>query len=397
MKKTATDSKLGFYFERLKSARWLWFPVLAFTITRAGIFFVAYISVPLINDSNVPPYHIRPENILVDVFGSRWDTGFYLSIAEEGYKFEDAELPSVAFFPLLPLFIRLVSVITGDPLIAGILITNTALLSAMILLYLLVEGEWGEDTAKRAVWYMLIFPTSLFGSAIYTESLFLLGAIGALYLARKGYWESAALLGILTALTRLLGILLGPMLLVEWWVQHRHRPVDERPPIWAVLAGMSVPLGTILYMLYLNITFGDPLAFAHASEAWGRQPVSPVVTLTDLMQKPAGGWISGILAGHIQIDNWIDLLIVIIFISLGIVLLYQRRWTEGIFVLSGALLPLSSGLLMSQRRYMWVLFPAFILLAQWGKNEWVDRAINISFIIMLGVFTALFANWYWVG
>jgi hypothetical protein len=65
---------------------WLWGPVIAFLVTRAGIFLVAYFSVPLINDSNVPQYHIRPDTILLDVFGSRWDTGFYLSIANEGYR-----------------------------------------------------------------------------------------------------------------------------------------------------------------------------------------------------------------------------------------------------------------------------------------------------------------------
>ena len=52
---------------------------------------------------------------------------------------------------------------------------------------------------------------------------------------------------------------------------------------------------------------------------------------------------------------------------------------------------------MSQRRYMWVLFPAFILLARWGERPWLDRLITVSFLLGLGLFTALFANWYWVG
>jgi Gpi18-like mannosyltransferase len=383
--------------ERLKSIRWFWFPAFAFLITRSGIFLIAYLSVPLLNDSNVPLYHIKPDNILLDVFGSRWDTGFYLSIAEEGYKYQGVELPSVAFFPLLPLLIRLVSSIIGDPLVSGILISNTALFFAMILLYLLVDQEFGEDIARRAVWYMLIFPTSFFGSAIYTESLFLLGTIGALYLARKRFWESAALSGVLTALTRFLGILLAPLLLIEWWMQRRTSPKDQRPSLFAAVAGLVVPLGTIAYMLYLNAAFGDPLAFANAAEVWGRQPQTPWVTLTDLFQRPPEGWAAGILAGHIQIDNWLDLLIVILFLILGIVLLKRRRWAEGVFVLLGALLPLSSGLLMSQRRYMWVLFPAFILLARWGENEWVDRTLNVIFILMLAVFTAMYANGYWVG
>jgi hypothetical protein len=61
------------------------------------------------------------------------------------------------------------------------------------------------------------------------------------------------------------------------------------------------------------------------------------------------------------------------------------------------ILSVSSGLLMSQRRYVWVLFPAFILLARWGKNIWVDRLIVVLSLLLLGLFTAMYANWYWVG
>ncbi|MFN2195324.1 MAG: mannosyltransferase family protein [Anaerolineales bacterium] len=383
--------------KRLAAMRWFWMPAGAFLITRLAIFFVAYLSMPLIQDSSVPPYHLRPDNILLDVFGSRWDTGFYLSIATEGYTHTGVELPSTAFFPLLPLFIRLVSTFTGDPLTAGVLVSNTALLLAVMLLYRLVRLEDTDGVASRAVWYLLIFPTSLFGSAIYSESLFLLGAIGALYLVRKGYWESAALVGILTALTRLMGILVMPLLLVEWLQQRRTRPPAQRPARWAVLAGLMVPLGTLGFMWYLNANFGDPLAFAQASAAWGRTPQSPLVTLLGLVQRPAEGWLRELQAGSIQLDNWIDLTFVLAFAAIGVILLIRRRWPEGVFVLLGVLLPLSSGLLMSQRRYMWVLFPAYILLAQWGERPWVDRIINLVFIILLGLFTVLFANWYWVG
>jgi Gpi18-like mannosyltransferase len=84
---------------------------------------------------------------LLDVFGSRWDTGFYLSIADEGYRYQGVDLPSVAFFPLLPLLIRAVTPLTGDSLTAGLLVTNLALLAAVIFLYRLVEMEWGRETA----------------------------------------------------------------------------------------------------------------------------------------------------------------------------------------------------------------------------------------------------------
>jgi Gpi18-like mannosyltransferase len=387
---------------RIWAASWIWVPLAAFIVTRIGIGLVAYISQGiLVEGGTAPPYHIRPDNILLDAFGSRWDTGFYLSIADEGYFYQGVDLPSVAFFPLLPLLIRAMTPLTGDSLTAGLLVSNLALLGAMILFYRLVDMQWGKKVAGQAVWYLLIFPTAFFGSTIYTESLFLLTTIGAFYFARKGYWESAALLGIAASATRLIGLIVAPMLLVEWWMQRRAaQGVDgqKRPSFKSLLAPILSPLGTAAYMLYLQITFGDPLAFMHASEAWGRQPLSPLAMVQWIFQTPEGGWLSGLMAGHINPDHWIDFLAIIAFLVIGFVLLYQRRWSESVFVLLGVLVPLNSGLLMSQRRYMWVLFPAFILLARLGtKYPWLDKTITVLFISGLALFTALFANWYWVA
>jgi Gpi18-like mannosyltransferase len=295
----------------------------------------------------------------------------------------------VAFFPLLPLLIRAVTPLTGDSLTAGLLVTKLALLAAVIFLYRLVEMEWGRETAGRAAWYLLIFPTAFFGSTIYTESLFLLTAIGSLYMARRGYWESAGLFGIAAALTRLVGLIVAPMLLLEWWMQRKRAAENEevKRPSWkALIAPLAVPLGTFAYLLYLQISFGDPLAFMRGSEAWGRQAQSPLVMLSDLFTVPEAGWLPGLLAGQVHLDNWTDFLFVLAFLGMGLVLLYQRRWSESIFVLLGVLIPLNSGLLMSQRRYMWVLFPAFILLARWGKHHWVDRAITLLFISGLALY-----------
>jgi hypothetical protein len=97
------------------------------------------------------------------------------------------------------------------------------------------------------------------------------------------------------------------------------------------------------------------------------------------------------------LNSWIDLLTVLFFIGLGCVLLRQRRWSESVLGVLGSLVPLGSGLLMSQRRYVWVLFPAFILLARWGERPWVDRAITLCSLLGLELAVALFANGYWVG
>lgn len=387
------------WLTRARAARWLWLPTVVFVTTRLGILLVAYLAAGLFADSPfVPPYHLRgTENVLLDVLGSRWDTGFYVSIAEEGYRYQGVPLPSVAFFPLFPLLMRALGALMGDALVAGLLISNTALLLATMLLYRLADECWGSAVAERTVWYFLIFPTAFFGTAVYSESLFVLAAIGALVAARRGYWELAALCGIAAALTRFMGLIVAPMLLVEWWMQRRSRPLDGRPSWLGLLAAMAVPLGTLAYAVYLDRAFGDPLAFIHGAAAWARQPQSPLLMLAELLRMPEGGWWAAVLAGRVHLDNWLDLGFVLLFLGLGLALLLRRRWSEGVFVTLGTAVALSSGLLMSQRRYVWVLFPAFILLAQWGQRPWVDRLITTSSLLLLGVFTALFANGYWVG
>jgi hypothetical protein len=391
---------------RSPGSRWVWTPLLAVGVSRLAIALAALASLALLPESTPPPYHLRSEaGPLVDVFGSRWDTGFYVSIAEEGYRYEDVRLPSVPFFPLLPLLMRLGALLTGDVVTAGILLSNLFLLLAAMLLYRLAEVEFGQAVAGRAVWFLLIFPMSFFGSAIYSEALFLLCTIGAFYAARRQRWGWAGLLGMAAALTRLVGVIMAPVLVAEWWMQQRDvarsgdRPQRGDAKRWRGLAAAAmVPLGTLAYMLYLQATFGDPLAFARATAAWDRVPRPLPELIGQLLQAPAGGWGQAIASGALPLNDWIDLLAVAAFVALGTVLLAQNRWSEGLFVVLGALIPVYSGLLMSQRRYMWVLFPAFILLARWSEGRpWLERTISLLFAIGLALSVALFANGYWVA
>lgn len=393
--------KLYSWLTNLTVPRWLWLPLLVFVVTRIGVALVAYLAVPLLLDStSPPPYHLRgTENILLDVFASRWDTGFYISIVEEGYKYQGVPLPSVAFFPLLPLLMKAITPLVGDAAVAGIVVSNVALLLTGVVFYRLVAEHWSQSVADRAVWYLFIFPLAFYGSAIYTESLFLLMTISAYYFARRGQWQYSVPFAIGATLCRLVGVIIVPMLLLEWWRQWQtaKNQNGERPSLWALLVPFSAPLGTASYMAYLWYVFGDPLAFANASAVWGRVPQSPFVTVAELLQRPSAGWLNAFITGQIHFDNWIDFTFILVFSILGIVLLYKGRYAEAAFVLLGVVIPFGSGLLMSQRRYMWVLFPAFILLAEWGEHPWVDKLITAVSLPLLALFTALYANGYWVA
>jgi hypothetical protein len=115
-------------------------------------------------------------------------------------------------------------------------------------------------------------------------------------------------LGIAATLTRLLGLIVVPLLVFEWWQQRRTRPAGARPGETALFAALLAPLGTVAYMLYLKIAFGDPLAFAHAAAQWGREPQSPLETLLEMLRAPAERLAAGVVRWAPALDNWIDLL-----------------------------------------------------------------------------------------
>ncbi len=70
-----------------------------------------------------------------------------------------------------------------------------ALFGAILYLHALVRLDHDRPTATRAVAFLLLCPTAVFLTAVYTESLLLLTMIAAVYHARRGQWWAAGLLG----------------------------------------------------------------------------------------------------------------------------------------------------------------------------------------------------------
>jgi hypothetical protein len=61
------------------------------------------------------------------------------------------------------------------------------------------------------------------------------------------------------------------------------------------------------------------------------------------------------------------------------------------------LVPLCTSSLMSMPRFALVLFPMFTILALWGGRSWANNTIVAFSLPLLGLFTVLFADWYWVA
>src|SRR3954452_8380248 len=151
---------------------------------------------------------------------ARWDSVFFVRIAEHGY-----DHTSAAFYPLYPALVALLGrVFFGHYVLAGIVISMVAALGAFALLHGIAEERLGREGAWRTVLYLAIFPTALFLQAVYSESLYLLLVMAAFFTAERGRFGFAGVLTGLAIVTRVTGFALLPALaLFAWRAPNRGR------------------------------------------------------------------------------------------------------------------------------------------------------------------------------
>src|ERR1051325_5216285 len=115
---------------------------------------------------------------------ARWDSRFFLEIAEHGYNHARAAFP-----PLYPATLYVVGhAFGGQYVLAGIAVSLAAAFGSFLLLHRLAEERLGAEGARRAVVYLAVFPMALFLQAVYSESLFLALALGAFLLGERRRW-----------------------------------------------------------------------------------------------------------------------------------------------------------------------------------------------------------------
>src|SRR3954451_4049739 len=145
---------------------------------------------------------------------ARWDSVWYLAIANDGYPADDPR--RAAFFPLYPLLVRAANTVVGAPIGPGALVLLLWFAGALVLLHRLTELELGAPAARMTVWAIALFPGAVFFSSVYSEALYLALSVGCLYAARTGRWAWAATAGALGAATRSAGVPLVVPLAVMW-------------------------------------------------------------------------------------------------------------------------------------------------------------------------------------
>ena len=361
----------------------------SFTLSRALIFLfaaLAYYFLSSVHEGISIPLD-EPAPWYLSIW-YQWDSNWYMSIARHGYPWVIDEQSNVAFFPLYPFAIKgLGPLLAGRMLLAGLVLSSAFLFGGMAYLYKLVKLDYRDEIAGRAVWLLGIFPTSVFFTSMYTESLFLMTSVASFYYARRGRWALAGFWGLLASMTRIAGLLLLIPLLWEFMSQNSFSVRKSLRPrlFWLLL----VPAGVLVYMGILQQSTGDPLAFADMQvTGWGHKFSYFVGSITGDI---------GILMDKSEYWVLYELAATAFLAVMTIVSLKKLRGSYTLYMLISLLFFLAEGTTKSISRYLIVVFPIFILMPLLAKRKaaWVS-VCGVS-LALLAVSTAAFVTGRWVA
>lgn len=392
----------------------------AFLVSRTMVLVVGFLAVVLVGYApNAPPYRIS-RNEIVNL-PLRWDAGWYLQLALNGYNYSANASPArqqnIAFFPAYPMIVRLGaswlgarSTAFGDQIrgnrveweyfqhrrvvTASMAVSLGAFAWALVYLFRLARETLDEDAAIGAVLVACAYPYAVFFGAMYTESLFLLTSLGAFYHLRREEWAPALLWGVLAGLTRPNGCLLSiPLAILAVQQALRARAAAGGAGsrlVWGLAAAAGPGIGMLIYSAYLYDLTGRPLAWMDAHQAWGRVATDVEALLTDRMNFIVDqGIYTYSMSQPIELLNAIPT-----FLALLLVIPIVRRvgLASGVLILVMIVPPLLRGGFLSLGRLTSTLFPLF-LYAGWVCRGSARSTLLIAMAVMQAFIAVLFFTW----
>jgi hypothetical protein len=336
-----------------------------------------------------------PLNIVMYEFAkplAAQDSYHYLYIAQHWYDSNpiDDQYNFIVFFPLYPILIKLITFDFSYVNLSALIVSNVSSVIALFYLFKLAKLDFDDGVAQKAVLFLSIFPTAYFMSVPYTEGLFLGLTIACLYYARLGKWPIAGFLGFLAALTRLGGLLMLPVLLVESLHQKGWKPrnIVNVNLFWICLAIAG-------FLIYLGINYrvtGDAFMFVTIERVHWYSTLNPLSGFTNAISYAQHAvYPNSLLLGFAPLAFAVFGLAMTI---LGVI--RRLRPSYLVCMLLSWMLAIAYSFWISPPRYVMAMFPMFILMGMLTRKKAVNIAITIFSAVLLCYFTALFSLGYTV-
>jgi hypothetical protein len=375
--------------------------LVAFVVTRPTVLLVGLVAVATIG---FPAGVEEPGTgrSTIAALAARFDANWYAGIAAEGYDWQGRfdRQQNLAFFPALPLLERALGALTGglDPHLArdtrlmrlaacGLAISLAAFLGAAWYFARLAEDLLGDPRSRGALLLLASYPFAVFYSAAYTESLFLLAALGCWHSMRRNRVAAASVWGLVAGLARPNGFFLSvPLGLIALGARDGSAAPEPavRSTVARRLAIAATPIvGMLIFTVYVYSRTGIWFAWARLHAAWGR-------VLTGEAPALFGGT-SGDGLLNVLVEHPYDTLN-----ALAVVFTFAMAWpvarTLGAFILVNIVPPLFAGGVLSLGRLSATLFPLFLALGALLPIRTMPAVIAV-FSILQGLVAVLFYTW----
>jgi Gpi18-like mannosyltransferase len=314
---------------------------------------------------------------------NRWDSYWYLDIAEKGYYLRGPkDQANVVFFPLYPLLMRMTAHLTGGNLVlAGWVVSSVFLALAVAMLTRLTRDFHPDIDPALPAAFMLVYPTAFFLNAVYTESLFLFLSLSAVYCALKRRFWLAGIWAALASASRVAGVFLLALLAVEFIQANGWRALFTRR-VWPLALA---PLGAVAFFTYHWLAFGDFFLFLKVQKnTFGRDFGLTVSNYFVIRNNPD------------LVHTVTDLSYTGAVVLLAIAALKRLRPSYGLYMLVTLAIALSSGTPLGIARYGMVLFPIYLIGAgirsALGRSAWL-----LMSTLLLALNITRFVHHYWSG
>jgi len=386
--------------------------ILLFLIWRAIDNWIIYISSKIIPFLGFFPYLRELFTFGVDQVTqslANFDGIHYLLIAHRGNYGQWEQ----AFFPLYPLLIRALNPIFSNELITGLIISNISFLIGLWVLTKYLKLISTDFNQFQLILTILVFPTSFFFGAVYTEGLFFLLFVLTLYFLKKQRYWLTGLFAILSSMTRFIGVfLVMPIILSQI---SKRKSQNYALNLKSILLILSPIFGLAIYCFYLWQTTGDPLMFLTSQPVFGANRSTSIILLPQVVWRYLKIFFT---AAH-DFQYYISVFEFIVFISVFVILILDlfkhleiKNWklirnlkleirnfdmlALNLFSFANLILPTLTGTFSSIPRYALFSLSFFIYLAK-VKNRWIKTGIIIIFFILHIVILSLFGLGYFVS
>ena len=333
----------------------------------------------------------NPPQLLLNQF-AKWDGPHYMYIAQNGYTTQGDPANFIVFFPLYPLLVRLITFDFAYVNLSGLVISNISSLIAVIYLFKLAKLDYNDSVAKKTILFLSVFSTAYFLSAVFTEGLFLATVTASLYYARNAKWAFASILGLLASLTRIAGLLLLPVLIVEYIHQKEWKiKATDLKITWTILPA----IGFLTYLLINYQVTGSPFTFIEIERTHWSETLNPIDGLLG-----AAGWSTNgtypnsLMIGYAQI---IFAALGLTMVMMGFIAAYKHklRPSYAVYMLLIWMLAVSTSFWISIPRYVLSMFPMFMFFAVLSRKKTSTITITVVSFAALAFFTWLFASGEW--